>query len=101
MSKIDRPDFAAAITADELQGSLNVRKGWFQVHRLALKILTRSSAELVEISSKGNGAEALLELLTNLGDYLEWRKAETEILEGALARVTLVLLAPDKARAAS
>lgn len=94
---IDWLPFPALITEDELQRGLN-GQGWFPVYRLALEVLTKSSDELAEIANQDAGANALLRLHTHVADYLQWRQTDTEVLETALARLTLVLLAHDDPR---
>ena len=85
------PDFSALLTDEQLRQGLSVWSGFRPVYRLSMVILTRDAADLTARVADEAGAEALLNLLESLNDYLKWRVSETAMLESALARLVLVV----------
>jgi len=85
--------FAAAITADEMHRGERAAQSYGVTRRIAYAALARSYQQLLDgLRSGGEAtAEAALEHLDDLVNYLEWRKYETEMLEGAQARMMFVL----------
>lgn len=87
------PDFSALLTDDQLRQGLAVWSDFHPVYRLSMVILTRDAADLTARAADEEMAEALLNLLESLNDYLKWRVSETAMLESALARLVLVVKA--------
>lgn len=82
----------AAIIQDELLNGEQAAESWSVTRRLALITLTKGSAQqLADMDAEM--AEALIEVVEHVTDYLKWRERETDLLKTAQARMLAVLQA--------
>ncbi|MEA1050482.1 hypothetical protein U5801_11770 [Lamprobacter modestohalophilus] len=83
--------FEAELTDAQLEKGESVRRGWHAVHKLSLAVLTRDSDQLLDAVNDEERAEAFLQLLEHLKDYIDWRRHESDLLASAFARLAIVL----------
>lgn len=95
------PAFDAVFTEDQVEeGVRKAEEDWGWIRRAALVTLARSSEELRAHCKDPDAAEFWLDLAEHLNQYLEWRKAEGEMLETARARILSVLVEFQKRQSA-
>ena len=85
-------EFDAALTKDDVFKGEEVAESWGVTRRCALVTLTQGSAQQLE-NMDTEMAEALVEVVERVTEYLKWREHETELLETAQARILVVLQA--------
>ena len=85
--------FGAAYGMDTIQNIEASHANWQPIRRAALYVLARTYDELAEPITQDDTpkAEALVYLAEQVGEFLEWRKREQELLEAANARLLLLL----------
>lgn len=94
---IQKPDgsytFGPAYGMDTVHGIEQSHANWQAIRRAAMILLARSYDELAEPLEQENErqCEALVYLAEQIGEFLEWRKREQELLEAAHARLMLML----------
>jgi hypothetical protein len=82
--------FDAAITDEQVPRLDAAAISFAPVRRGVYAVMSRSSAQLREGMTE-DSAEAFLKLAESISEYLDFRKAETEMLESAQARLLAVL----------
>ena len=85
--------FGAAFGDDTVQNTEASHSAYQPIRRAALYVLARTYDELAEPITQDDTpkAEALVYLAEQVGEFLEWRKREQELLEAANARLLLLL----------
>jgi hypothetical protein len=86
------PDFSPALMPTEVEAGEKRAEGWGPVRRIAYATLTQSSTKmLADLKKDENYAHALLDVVKNIEDYLDWREEETKLLKAASARIVWAL----------
>lgn len=87
MESIASLKFDPALTLEQVQEGERKAQEWGVTRRLAMLSLTKSADELRKSLADEETAVAFLEVAEGISAYLDWRKAESELLEAAHARV--------------
>lgn len=83
--------FEPSLSDDNLHALEKERARHDVVRHAALQMLTQDDLELMTRLCDQNGFSELLGLMEDLGEYLTWRTAETDLLESARTRLWTVL----------
>ena len=85
--------FAPAFTADTVHSIERSHANWQPIRRAAMAVLARSYDDLAEpLVDDDEKADALIFLVEQIDEFLQWRERESELLHNALARLQLVLM---------
>lgn len=85
--------FEPAYGMDTVHGIEQSHTNYQPIRRAAMIVLARSYDELAEplVQDDETKAETLVYLAEQVGEFLEWRKHEQELIEAAHARLLLLL----------
>ena len=88
---IERLDFDALLTDEEIVRGEATTKDMRDGRRIALHVLKFNSTELREMVAGDSGAEAMLAALETINSYVAWRSQETDLVNAAAGRLEIVL----------
>ena len=86
-----RPEFRAMISGDQVKRAEEAAQSFGVWRRTALSTLAQNSDRMLRELADEKTAEAFLDAVEGIGEYLIWLRAHTEGVEAAHARIFMVL----------